>query len=71
MPLELAQIVTELVEAVIFLGEVERGQDRLMDFLRRPTADVCAAMQEHLKEADDACILDFDAGIRDRADGDG
>ena len=71
MPLELPQIVTELVEAVICLGEVERGQDGLMDFLRRPTPDVCAAMQEHLKDANDACVLDLDTGITDRADGDG
>jgi len=70
VPLELAQIVAELVEAVSFIGEVEGRQDGLVDFLRGPTANEGAAMQQDLEEADDARILDLDAGISDRADGD-
>src|SRR5215472_862863 len=38
--LELAQIVAELVEAVGLIGEVEGGQDGLVDFLRGPTAEL-------------------------------
>ena len=68
--LELAQIVAELVEAVGLIGEVEGGQDGLVDFLRGPTAELSAAMQQDLEEADNARILDLDAGISDRADGD-
>ena len=67
MPLELAQIVAELVEAVGFIGEVEGRQDGLVDFLRGPTAELGAAMQQDFEEADDAGVLDFNAGISDRA----
>ena len=70
MPLELAQIVAELVKAVGLIGEVEGGQDGLVDFLRGPTADLSAAMQQDLEETNDARILDLDAGISDRTDGD-
>jgi hypothetical protein len=55
--LELAQIVAELVEAVGLIGEVEGGQDGLVDFLRGPTAELSAAMQQDLEEADNARIV--------------
>jgi hypothetical protein len=70
VPLELAQIVAELVEAVSFIGEVEGRQDGLVDFLRGPTANEGAGIQQDLEEADHARILDLDAGISDRADSD-
>ncbi len=41
-----------------------------MDLPRGPAADVTAAVQEHLEEADDARVVDLDAGIANRADGD-
>ena len=68
--LELAQVVTELVEAVGSLGEVEGGEDGVVDLLGRPAAYVAAAMQERFEEADDARVVDLDPGIADRADGD-
>ena len=71
MTLELAQVVAELVETVTFIGEMKGGEDGLMDLLGCPAADVSAAMQENLAQADDARIVDFDARIADRADGDG
>jgi hypothetical protein len=36
------------------LGEMEGGEDGLVDLLSGPTADVSAAVQENLEEADDA-----------------
>ena len=57
VPLELTQIVAELVEAVSFIAEVEGSQDGLVDFLGGPTADVGAAMQQDLEEADYAYVL--------------
>ena len=54
MAFELAQIVAELVEAVGSLGEVEAGEDGVMDLPCRPAAEVTAAMQEYFEEANDA-----------------
>src|SRR5256714_10047037 len=42
----------------------------MVDLLGGPAADVTAAMQEDFKEADDARVVDLDAGIADRDDGD-
>jgi hypothetical protein len=71
MPLEFAQVVAQLVRAVSSLGEMEGSEDGLVDLLGGPTADVSAAVQESLEQADDAHIVDFDSRISDRADGDG
>jgi hypothetical protein len=38
-----------------------------MDLLGRPATDVRAAVQENLHEADDARLMDLDAGIAHRA----
>src|SRR5450759_37549 len=71
VPFELAQIVAELVEAVGFRRKLERGDDYLVNLFGRPAAEGTAVMQEHLQKADDAGIVDFDAGVTDGADGDG
>ena len=42
----------------------------MVDVLGRPAADTTAAMQEDFEEADDARVVDLDAGIAHRADGD-
>jgi len=65
VPLEFAQIVAKLVEAVSIGGEVEGAEDGLVDFACRPTADMSAGVQQDLKEADDAGVVDFDAGVAD------
>src|SRR5882757_9863123 len=49
---------------------MEGGEDGVVDVLGRPAADMTAAMQEDFEEADDARVVDLDAGIADRADGD-
>ena len=43
----------------------------MMDLLGGPAADVAATMQEDFEQADDARIMELDAGIADRADCDG
>src|SRR3984893_16946940 len=65
---ELAQVVAELVEAISTLGETEGGENGVVDLLGRLAADVTAAMQENLHEADDAGVVDLDAGMADRED---
>ena len=42
-----------------------------MNLLGGPAADIAAAVQENFQQADDPRLVDFDAGIADRADGDG
>src|SRR5580700_1826713 len=68
---EFAQVVAQLVDAVAFVGELEGAEDSLVDLLGGPATDVAAAVQQDLKETDDARIMQLDAGVADRADGDG
>src|SRR5215471_835980 len=70
MALELAQVVAELVQAVGSGGEVEAGEDGVVDLLGGPAANLSAAMQEDFEEADEARIVDLDPWIANRADGD-
>src|ERR1700757_3140245 len=42
---------------------MEGGEDGVVDVLGRPAADMTAAMQEDFEEADDARVVDLDAGI--------
>ena len=71
MAFELAQVIAQLVQAIGSVVDVECGEDGLVDLPGGPAADVTAAVQEHLEEADDARVVDLDAGIANRADGDG
>src|SRR5271167_1308465 len=68
---EFAQVVAQLVDAVASVGELEGGDNGLMDLLGGPAADVGATVQEDFEQADDARIMQLDAGIADCADGDG
>ena len=43
----------------------------MMDLLGGPATDVGATVQEDFEKADDARIMELDAGIADCADGDG
>jgi hypothetical protein len=49
MSLEFAQVVAQLIEAVILLGSMESGEDGPMDLLGGSTADVSAAVQKNLE----------------------
>ena len=62
VPFELAQIVAELVEAVGFRGELERGGDCFMDLPGGPAPDGTAVVQENLQQADDACVVELMPG---------
>ena len=42
-----------------------------MNLLGAPTADGGATVQQHLQESDDSGVMDLDAGVPHRADGDG
>src|SRR6266850_1490750 len=68
---ELAQVVAKLVEAVGAVGEVESGENGVVDLLGGPAADMAAAMEEDFEQADDAGVVDLDPGVAHRADGDG
>ena len=63
MALELAQVVAQLVQAVGALGEVEGREDSLVDLFGGPATDVSSAMQQDFEQADDAGVVDLDAGI--------
>src|SRR5438445_1903283 len=52
--LELAQVVTELVQPVGAVGEAEGGEDGVVDVLGGPATDLTTAMQEEREEADEA-----------------
>src|SRR5260370_14657041 len=70
MALELAQVVAQLIQAIGAIAEMEGCEDGVVDLLGRPAADVSAAMQQDFEQADDARLVDFDAGITHRADRD-
>ena len=57
MPFEFAQVVAQLVEAVGLLGEVEGGEDGMVDLPGRPAADLRAAVQQNLEQAHDARLM--------------
>jgi hypothetical protein len=46
--LDFAQVVAEVVETVTFIGEMEGGEDALMDLLGCPASEVSAATQQNL-----------------------
>jgi hypothetical protein len=56
-----------LVEPIGFRGELERGENRLMNLLGRPAPDGAAVMQENFQQPDDPGVMDFDAGVTNRA----
>ena len=70
MAFELAEIVAQLVQAIGTGGEVEAGENGVVDLLGGPAAHLGAAMQEDFEEADKTGVVDLDAGIADRANGD-
>lgn len=71
MALQLSQVVAELVESVCFRGQLKRSENCLVNLFGRPAADGAAVVQKNLQQPDDPGVMDFDAGITNRADGDG
>jgi hypothetical protein len=70
MSLEFAQVVAQLVQTIGAIGQLEGFEDDVMYLLCGPAADMSSAMQQHFEQADDAHVVDFDARIAHRADGD-
>src|SRR5215831_15416825 len=66
---ELAQIVAQLVEAVSVGREIERLEDGRVDVAGGPAADLRAGVQKNLEETDDTGVVDFDARVAHRAEG--
>ena len=62
MGFELAEVVTELGEGVVFGGELEGGEDGLMDWSGAPSAELGTTVQQDFHQAEHAGVLDFDAG---------
>ena len=62
MAFEFAQVVAQLVDAVASVGELEGGDYGLMDLFGGPATDVGASVQEDFEQADDARIMELDAG---------
>ena len=71
MAFEFAQVVAQLVDGVVSVGELDGAEYSLVDLPGGPAADLAGAVQEDLEDADDARIMQLDAEIADRADGDG
>jgi hypothetical protein len=45
---EFAQIIAELIKTITFIGEMEGGEDGLVDLIGSPASDMSAAMEENL-----------------------
>src|SRR4030095_11107355 len=71
MPLQLPQVVAELIQAVGFGGKLEGGEYGLVNLFGSPAADVGATVEEDFQQANDPGFMDFDSGITDGADGHG
>lgn len=68
---EFAEIVAELVQSIVFGGEMKGRDHSLVNLLGGPTADGVAAVQENFQQSNDSRIVDFDAGVTNRTGGDG
>jgi len=68
---QLAQVVAELVQAVILGRKIKRGENGWVDLLGGPSAHRRASVQKNLQQADDTDIVNADTGIADGADGEG
>ena len=62
MCFELAQVITELGEGVVFGGELEGGEDGLMDLAGAPSAELGTTVEQDFHQAKHAGVLDLDAG---------
>ena len=68
---ELAQVVAQLVQTVLLGGKLEHSEDGLVNLFGRPAADGTAVVQENFQQPNNPGVVKFDAGITDRAHGDG
>ena len=62
MSFELAEVVTELGKGIVFGGELEGGEDGVMDLSGAPSAELGTAVEQDFHKAEHAGVLDLDAG---------
>ncbi len=67
MALQLAEIVTELIQPVGVLGDREADEDRLVNLFGSPAADGDPTMEEMIKLPYDPRLMDFGTGIANRS----
>jgi hypothetical protein len=67
---EFWQVITELVQSAGLWRKLECGEDGFMNLLGGPAPNGVAAVEQHLQEPDDPGVVDLDAGIPHRTDGD-
>jgi hypothetical protein len=63
MAFQFSQVVAELVQAVGGFGKLKGGEDGFVDLFRSPSAEMGAGMKQHLQQADDARLVDVEAGF--------
>src|SRR6266478_6026669 len=71
MGFEFAQVIAELGEGVVFWGELEGGEDGLVDLRGAPSADLGAAVEQDFQETEHTSVMDLDAGDFGVSRGDG
>ena len=71
MGFELAEVVAELGRSVLIGGELEGGEDGLMDLPRAPSCELGTAVEENFHQTEHAGVVDLDAGDFAVACGDG
>ena len=59
----LAEVITELIQAVGGEGEIVGFEHGLVDLLGAPTAQLGTGMEKYLHEADHASVVDLDDGF--------
>src|ERR1700724_3464699 len=62
MCFELAQVITELGEGVVFGGELEGGEDGFMDWAGAPSAQLGTTVEQDFHQAEHTGVLDLNAG---------
>ena len=62
MGFELAEVVTKLGEGIVFGGELEGGEDGVMDLSGAPSPELGTAVKQDFHEAEHAGVLDLNAG---------
>ena len=71
MRFQFAQVVSELIEPIAVRADAEGGQDGFVDLAGGPAGYYRSPVQQHFHQADHARVVDLDAGILCRPDGDG
>ena len=63
MGFEFAQVIAELGKGVVFWGELEGGEDGLVDLTGAPSAELGAAVEQDVQETEHTGVMDLMPGI--------